>query len=350
MLRTRVCRLHAAHDLRVETDTVHAPGPGEVLVTIAAGGICGSDLHYFHHGGFGPVRVKEPIILGHEIAGTVVAVGKDVSVAEGTRVALNPSLPCHQCGYCREGLEQHCLNMRFLGSARTMPHVQGGFREHMVVDAERCVPVGDTDLSAAAFAEPLAVCLHAVNRAGPVAGKRVLVTGAGPIGSLTVAAARLSGADEIIVTDLHDAPLAVAKAMGATVTHNVTDEPDALRAESAGKGTVDVAFECSGAAPALAVALDTVRPQGTIVQVGIAGDLPVPIDRLVGKEIALVGTHRFHTEFATAARLIADRAIDVTPGLTARYKLDQAAQAFAHAGDRRRAVKVQFEFINPNGL
>lgn len=348
MTQTRVCRLYGVHDIRIETDPLAGPGPGEVLVRIAAGGICGSDLHYFHDGGFGPIRVREPIILGHEIAGTVEAVGEGVDdLAPGERVALNPSLPCHACRFCAEGRHQHCLNMRFFGSARTMPHEQGAFRERMVVPRERCVPVGDTPLEAAAMAEPLAVCLHAVGRAGAIAGARVLVTGAGPIGALTVAAARHAGAAEIIVTDLHDFPLAVARRMGASAVHNVATDPDALAALAADRGTVDVAFECSAAPAAIRGALDAVRPQGTLVQIGVAGDVPVPLNVVVAKEIALLGSHRFHPEFALAAGLIREGAIDVMPVLTGRFGLAEAGTAFALASDRRRAVKVQLDFAAP---
>ena len=144
-METRVCCLHSKGDIRVETRAVAEPGPGEALVAIATGGICGSDLHYFQNGGFGTIRVKEPMILGHEAAGTVLAVGSDVkNLTEGTRVAVNPSRPCGACIYCKDGLPIHCLNMRFNGSAMRFPHEQGLFREKIVVGAERCVPVGNS--------------------------------------------------------------------------------------------------------------------------------------------------------------------------------------------------------------
>ena len=138
---------------------------------IEAGGICGSDLHYYFDGGFGTVRLKEPMILGHEIAGTVARVGAEVAgIKAGQRVAVNPSRPCGACRYCAEGKQQHCLNMLFYGSAMRFPHVQGGFREVLVCDEAQAVPVAATMSAAqAAFAEPFAVCLHAVNRAGPPA-------------------------------------------------------------------------------------------------------------------------------------------------------------------------------------
>jgi len=342
---TKACRLYGQNDLRIETVALVEPGPGEVMVRLGAGGICGSDLHYFQDGGFGPIRVREPIILGHEAAGTIEAVGAGVALAVGQRVALNPSRPCHACLYCDEGLFQHCLAMRFNGSALRMPHEQGFFRERMVLDAAQCVPVADTtSLAAAACAEPLAVCLHALAQAPDLAGRRVMVTGAGPIGALCVALARWSGAAEIVVTDLQDLPLEVARQMGATDGINVATSPQSLTRYEADKGCIDVTFECSAAAPALRTAIVCTRPRGTIIQLGVAGDLSIPINMLVGKEIRFLGTHRFHAEFAQAVTLIASGAIDVTPMISATLPLEHAAQAMTLAGDRRRAVKVQISF------
>ena len=193
------------------------------------------------------------MILGHEIAGTVARVGAEVaSVKPGQRVAVNPSRPCGACRYCQEGKQNHCLDMRFYGSAMRFPHVQGGFREVLVCDEAQAVPVPPAMSAAqAAFAEPFAVCLHAVNRAGPLLGKRVLVTGAGPIGALTVIAARRAGALEIVATDVADAPLAAPRKVGADATVNVS-EKDALARYGADKGYFDVMFEASGNAAALA--------------------------------------------------------------------------------------------------
>lgn len=209
----RAVVIHAPKDLRIDNYPDPAPAPGEVRVKIANGGICGSDLHYYHHGGFGVVRIQQPMALGHEIAGVVAAVGDGVtSVKVGTRVAVNPSKPCGQCLHCQEGMRNQCLDMRFLGSAMRFPHVQGGFREFISVDATQAVPISDKlSLAEAAVAEPLAVCLHAGKQAGPLLGKRVLITGCGPIGALMILVSRFGGASEIVVTDVADAPLAVAK-------------------------------------------------------------------------------------------------------------------------------------------
>ncbi len=342
----RAAVLYAPKDLRIEPVPDAPLGPGEVEIRVEAGGICGSDLHYYFDGGFGTVRLQEPMILGHEIAGTVARVGADVTgVKAGQRVAVNPSRPCSQCRYCQEGKQNHCLDMRFYGSAMRFPHVQGGFREMLVCDAAQAVAVPAAMSAAqAAFAEPFAVCLHAVNRAGPLLGKRVLVTGAGPIGALTVIAARRAGALEIVATDVADAPLRVARKVGADVTVNV-GENDALARYGADKGTFDVMFEASGSAQALASGLAAVRPAGIVVQIGIAAaQISLPINMVVAKEIELRGTFRFHAEFALAVALIGGGLVDVMPLLTETIPLADARAAFEIAADCSRAMKVQLAF------
>jgi L-idonate 5-dehydrogenase len=336
--------IHAPHDLRIEEYEVAAPGPHQVLVRIRAGGICGSDLHYYHHGGFGTVRIKEPMVLGHEVAGEVVEIGAGVvRVKPGDRVAVNPSLPCGRCKFCLAGQANHCLDMRFYGSAMRFPHVQGGFRELLVCDESQAVPA-DMPAERAAFAEPLSVCLHAGRQAGPLLGQRVLVTGAGPIGALCVMVARHGGAGEIVATDLRDEPLAIVRRIGADRTLNTATDPDALAPYGADKGHFDVVFECSGSAPGLAGAISVTRPGGTIVQVGIAGaEVSVPLNVIVAKEISLRGTFRFHEEFEWAVRMLA-AGLDVGPLLTERVALADAGRAFALASDRGKAMKVQLAF------
>ncbi|MEM8958764.1 MAG: L-idonate 5-dehydrogenase [Pseudomonadota bacterium] len=343
---TRVCRLHGQGDIRIERESIAAPGPGEALVAVGVGGICGSDLHYYQDGGFGTIRVREPIILGHEASGTVLEIGSDCgAVKPGDRVAINPSRPCGVCRYCRDGLRIHCLAMRFSGSAMRMPHEQGLFRDRILVDAAQCVPVGSTvSLAEAACAEPLAVCLHARDAAGTLEGKRVLVTGAGPIGALCAGLAAEAGAAAVVVTDLCDFTLDVARRMGASETVNVGAASDAMARFEADKGWFDVAFECSAAAPAIRTAIACLRPRGVLVQVGVAGDTPVPLNFLVSKEITHIGSQRFDSEFAQAVAMIAERRIDVSQILTGRFPLERAVEAFAAAADRTSAVKIQLEF------
>ena len=342
----RAVVIHAPRDLRIDSFPDPAPGAGEVRVKIEAGGICGSDLHYYHHGGFGTVRIKQPMALGHEIAGVVAAVGAGVTgLAEGTRVAVNPSLPCGKCAYCREGLRNQCLDMRFMGSAMRDPHVQGGFREFVTVDASQAVPIAPSlSPGEAAMAEPLSVCLHAAHQAGSLLGKRVLVTGCGPIGALSILVARFGGAAEIVVTDVADAPLAVARKLGASHALNVMAEPSALDPWRAGKGTFDVLFEASGNQAALRAALDVMRPGGVIVQLGLGGEMTLPVNTLVTKELQLRGTFRFDREFELALRLMGDGMLDVKPLISAALPFEEAVAAFELASDRSRSMKVHLTF------
>ena len=348
-MRTRVARLYGARDLRVEEQEVGRPGPGKVLLAMAAGGICGSDLHYYQDGGFGPVRVREPIISGHEASGHVVEAGAGVDLAPGTLVAISPSQPCGDCDYCRKGLPIHCLDMHFIGSAMRLPHEQGMFRDLFVVPARQvhAFPEG-VSAAEAACAEPLAVCLHAVAQATELrpdlSALRVMVTGAGPIGLLVLAALRRQGARDVIVTDLTDAALERARAMGAGAMINVARDAAALEPLQDGKGQVDVIFDCSAAGPALRTAFAAIRPRGLIVQVGVTGDVTIPLNALVGKEITWRGSQRFHQEFAEAVRLIGSRAIDVRPIISHSLPLDRAREAFDLAGDRSIACKVQLTF------
>jgi L-idonate 5-dehydrogenase len=303
----RAVVIHAPKDLRIDNFPDVVPDGGEVRVKIAAGGICGSDLHYYHHGGFGTVRIQQPMALGHEIAGVVSAVGDGVSLTPGTRVAVNPSRPCGACLHCREGMHNQCLDMRFMGSAMRMPHVQGGFREYVTVDASQALPIANSlSLAEAAMAEPLAVCLHAGKQAGPLLGKRVLITGCGPIGALMIVVSRYAGAAEIVVTDVADAPLAVARTLGATKAINVSADATALDSLRAGKGVFEVLFEASGNQAALRLALDLLRPGAAIVQLGLGGEMTLPINTIVAKELQLRGTFRFDEEFELALRLMGE--------------------------------------------
>jgi len=338
--------IHAPTDLRLEEQDAGDVSPGQVMVRVSKGGICGSDLHYFNHGGFGTVRLKEPMVLGHEVAGTVVAVADDVTrVKVGDRVAVNPSRPCSRCKYCLEGLPNQCLDMRFYGSAMRNPHVQGAFRNVLLCDAVQCEKVADgVSLSLAALAEPFSVGLHGVSRAGPLLGKRVLVSGCGPIGALAIAAARVHGAAEIVVTDVVDEPLVIARKMGANLAINAATDSSWVERYSADKGTFDVMLECSGNERALRDGLEVMRPRGVVVQLGLGGDVSIPQNMVVAKELSICGSFRFHAEFALAVALINEGRVDLSPVITGSYPMADAVTAFQLAGDRKRAMKVLIDF------
>lgn len=344
----RAAVIHAAKDLRLDEREAPQAGPGEVLVRFGAGGICGSDLSYWGKGRVGDFALQEPLVLGHEISGEVEALGEGVSgLAVGQRVAVNPSRPCLHCDYCRAGRGNLCRNMRFFGSAAIYPHVQGAFSESFVCRADQAVPVPATmSFAKAAMAEPLSVALHGVRRAGELLGKRVVIAGAGPIGMLVALAARRAGAGSITITDLVDAPLALALAAGADEAINVGSQPERLAAYEANKGHFDVALEATGSPQALGSLFRVVRPGGRVVQLGMMppGDIPVPANMLMAREIDFLGAFRFAEEFHTAVDWLARDLIDVTTVMSAEMPMDALDDAFALAADRRRAIKVHLRF------
>ena len=338
---------HAAKDLRIEHQTAPDPGPGQVLIQMEAGGICGSDLHYYSHGGFGTVRLKEPMVLGHEVAGRIVELGADVSGLDvGQLVAVSPSRPCHACAFCHEGTHNHCENMRFYGSAMPFPHIQGAFRELLVADATQCAPADGLSAGEAAMAEPLSVVLHAAKHAGDLMGKRVLITGCGPIGMLAVLVARQAGAIEVVVTDIEPFILDKARKNGADTALNVAQDPQALAPYCQGKGHFDVLFECSGVAVALSAAIAAMRPRATIVQLGLGGDMTLPVQAMTAKELNFKGSFRFHAEFFAAVEMMRLGRLSVTDLITHTMPLDNAIEAFELASDRTQAIKVQLAFNN----
>ena len=334
------CRIHAKDDLRIEPAEDPQIGPGEVLIRLGAGGICGSDLHYYFEGRNGSFVIREPLIPGHEASGVVAKVGPGVTrVKPGDKIAVSPSHACGQCDYCREGREHLCRNMRFLGSASLYPHVQGMFCEYFVMGERQCYPVaGDISLGELAFAEPLAVALHAVNRGPALVGKSVLITGAGTIGCLTVIATRLAGARQITVSDVLDRPLATATAVGADRTIRADHDAAALAAPQ-----FDVAYEVSGSFAALKACVAAVKRGGTVVQVGTLPHEPLPfvVNEIMSKELDLKGAFRWGIEFDWAVDYLSSRRVDVRPLLSGQFPLQDAVKAFELAKDKTRSTKVQ---------
>jgi L-idonate 5-dehydrogenase len=337
------CTIHAALDLRLQEETPRALGPTDVLLRLGAGGICGSDLHYYKEGRVGAFVVREPLVPGHEASGVVDQVGAQVTrVKPGDRVAINPSHACGRCDYCRGGRGNLCRHMFFLGSASVFPHAQGMFRERFVMGEAQLTPITEPDISLGeiACAEPLSIGLHAIHRAGSVLGETVLVTGGGTIGCMSVMAARLAGAAQVIVCDINDRALAMARSVGAdrTVRSDQLD-PDGLAALA---DTADVAIEAAGSPAALATCLKATRRGGRIVQVGtLPAELPFPANSVMARELDYRGAFRAHLAFDWAVQAIRSRRVDVRPLISAQLPLAQAQAAFDLALDRSRSTKVQ---------
>ncbi|HWH82253.1 MAG TPA: L-idonate 5-dehydrogenase [Burkholderiaceae bacterium] len=337
---TLTCRIHGAKDLRLEDEAPTPLGAHDVEMRLGAGGICGSDLHYYQHGRVGAFVVREPLVPGHEVSGTVERIGSGVTrVAVGDKVAINPSHPCGHCDYCLGGRLNLCRNMRFLGSASVFPHVQGMFRERFVMGERQLTPIAeDISLGELACAEPLSIGLHAVHRAGNLTGKTVLVTGGGTIGCMSVIAARLAGAAWVICCDIAERPLAMATQVGAdrTIRSDQASEADLT-------DIADICIEAAGSPAALATCLKAARKGARIVQVGTlpAEGVMFPANQVMARELDYVGAFRAAHAFDWAVQYLRTRRVDVRPLLSAQIPLSRSLEAFELAGDRSRSTKVQ---------
>lgn len=334
---------HAAGDLRVQAVPQAEPAASDALIRVAFGGICGSDLHYWQHGAAGESVLTAPMVLGHEVVGTVVTAAADGSgPGAGTLVAVHPASPGLGDGTPypieRPNLSPGCT---YLGSAARVPHTEGAFATHVALPTRmlRALPAGLT-LRDAALAEPASVAWHAVSRGGPIAGRRALVIGAGPIGSLIIAVLKRAGAAEIIAVDMHERPLAAARELGATATVLATDS-DAVAAVHA-----DVVFESSGSPRGLASAVRGAGRGGRVVMVGLlpSGEQPALISLAITRELELVGSFRFTDELDEVLAALADGSLQVGPVVTDEFAAADALAAFALAADSARSGKVLLRF------
>lgn len=339
----KACFAYGEKDVRTEQRELEY-SDNDVLVKVDCGGICGSDIHYYQHGRAGMSVLKHPMVVGHEFVGIVEKAPADSMLRVGQRVAVNPSQPCNQCAYCLEGKQNLCKTMRFMGSAQFNPHVNGGFSEYVVATAAQCIPYSKVSPQVMAFAEPTAVAIHAVNVAGTLVGKKVLVIGAGPIGCLIMAAALSAGASEIVASDVSARCLELAAEMGANATFNPVETGSTDRYQANG-GYFDVVFEASGSPVAIQSTVTLTRPSGTVVQVGMgAASVEFPVMPMLVKEIKWVGSFRFINEFTTAVAWLEDGRINPLPLLSGEYEPESIEDALIAAADKSRSSKVQIKF------
>ena len=339
-------KIHGPLDLRIEDHPVDDLEPNQVEINVAIGGICGTDLHYYKHGGFGQIKLREPMILGHEVSGFISKIGSNVKkLSIGQLVSVSPSRPCNKCIFCLNGNQIQCINMKFYGSAMPFPHIQGAFREILIAEDYQCVPADGLSSEEAAMAEPLAVCLHAIKQAGNIFGQKILITGSGPIGTLCVAASRRAGAEEIIVTDISKNALTFAKSVGADRVINVLEEHDELKNYESNKGYFDIAIECSGSKQGISDSINCLKPKGTLIQLGLGGDVLIPLVLVTTKELNLRGSFRFHLEFELAVNMMKKKLINVNPLITHKLDFKSAKEAFELAmNNEEQSMKVQLSF------
>jgi len=309
------------------------PGPMDVLVAVKHVGICGSDVHYYRHGRIGDFVVEDPLVLGHESAGEVIAVGDDVeNVTVGDRVALEPGVPCLDCAACRRGEYNLCPDVRFMAT----PPIDGAFTEYIAWPAEFVYPLpANVSTREGALCEPLSVGLHAARRGNVGAGDTVLITGAGPIGMLAMEAVRVAGASTVVLSDVVPEKLDRAKARGADATVDPSSEDLAERvADITGDG-VDVVIEASGAETAIQSTTDAVRRGGTVVFVGLAaeGEVPINTHDVVNGELDVHGSFRFRNTYPAAVDLLASGNVDVEGLIDYEMPLAELAAAFERTED-----------------
>ncbi|MFI6250682.1 L-idonate 5-dehydrogenase [Streptomyces sp. NPDC051016] len=333
---------HGAGDVRVEQVDVRAPASDEAVIAVAYGGVCGSDLHYWQHGAVGESVLRAPMILGHEVSGTVVQAASDgTGPAAGTRVTVHPARRERTTVRFPDDRPNLSPGVRYLGSAARFPHAEGAFAGEVVLPAVmlRALPEA-LDLRIAALAEPAAVAWHAVSQAGDLRGKRVLVVGSGPIGTLAVAVAKRSGATEIVAVDLHAKPREIARAVGATRTLDAGDSEGIAGVDA------DVVIESSGNHRGLASAVKGATRGGTVVMVGLLpnGDQPVPIAHAITREVRLVGSFRFNDEIDEVIPALADGSLAVEPVITHTFPVDETLKALTVAADSSVSGKVLLAF------
>nr|GMC94417.1 L-idonate 5-dehydrogenase [Ipomoea batatas] len=323
-------------------------GPHEVKVRIKALGICGSDVHHFKHMRCASFVVKKPMVIGHECAGIIEEVGSQVkSLAVGDRVALEPGISCGECHLCKQGRYNLCPKMKFFGS----PPTNGSLANQVVHPADLCYKLPDNvSLEEGAMCEPLSVGVHACRRAGIGPGTRILILGAGPIGLVTMLAARAFGAPTILIADVDDRRLSFAKSLGADQTIQVTTsiqdvekEVEQIRQKSG--GIVDVSFDCVGFNKTMATALQATSSGGKVCLIGLGQtEMTVPITAASAREVDIVGIFRYRNTWPLCIEFLRSGKIDVKPLITHRFNFTQEEleQAFETSAGGGNAIKVMF--------
>ena len=305
------------------------PGPGELLVRVEACGICGSDVHGYD--GTSGRRIP-PIVMGHETAGTVAAIGPGVtSVHEGDRIAPDSTVYCGQCEYCRRGQINLCDRREVLGVSTAEYRRAGAFAQFVSVP-ERIVHrlPENLDFTHAAMIEPVAVAVHAVDLADVPKGGSALVVGAGMIGLLTQQALRVAGCPTIYVLDIDEARLKLAKQLGAAAVINAktADANAELKRLTDGRG-VDVAMEAVGSTPTIKTAVESVRKGGTVVLIGnIAPSAEIPLQVVVSRQLRLQGSAASSGEYPRCIELLARGDIDLKPLISVVAPLEEGPQWF----------------------
>ena len=311
--------LSGPKEIRLEERRVPTPASDEVLIRVTAVGVCGSDAHYYREGRIGDHVVTGPLVLGHEAAGIVVAVGADVAPGRvGQRVSIEPQRPDPTSAQSRAGRYNLCPAMEFFAT----PPIDGALAEYVVIQSifAHSVPDEISDEAAALF-EPLSVGIASAQKARITPGSSVLIAGAGPVGLVTAQVARAFGATEVIVSDIDGSRRANASTFGATrVVDPAVEDIRAL--------DVDAFIDASGAPRAVVDGIHAVRPAGTVVLVGMgASDYPLPISVIQNRELIVTGVFRYANTWPIARELVLAGLVDLDAMVTARFDLAHVEDA-----------------------
>lgn len=350
----KAAKLYGARDFRIEmVPEPAAPQAGEVVVRIGSVGVCGSDLHTYEDGRIGDTVVQEPLVLGHEFAGTVAAVGPDAydglhqPLRVGQRVAVEPALSCWHCDRCEAGHPNLCRNLGFMG---LWPD-DGALQELLTVPARGCFPLPDSlSMDEGALLEPLGVAIHAVDLAKIKIAQSVAILGCGPIGLLILKLVKLSGAGPVIALDQHEWRLETARQWGADETVNITvgDAVAAVHELTGGRGA-EVVIEAAWAGDAVGQAVSMADLGARVVLVGIPGSDQANFTHSVArrKGLTLVMVRRMKHTYPRAIALAVGGKVKLEELITHRFDLDATGDAFAlNAAYRDGIIKAMIELDN----
>jgi L-iditol 2-dehydrogenase len=323
--------LYGIGDMRLEQRPIPVPKDHQVLLKMETVGICGSDVHYLVSGRIGPFIVEKPMIIGHEASGTVLQVGKDVkSLKPGDRVAIEPGVGCRVCSFCKEGAYHLCPEMIFCAT----PPVDGNLSRYYVHDADFCYKLPDNvSLDEGALMEPLSVGVHACKRANVRFGDVVLISGAGPIGLVTLLAAKAMGATKAIITDVVDSRLKKAKEIGADYTlkieKNMSEEQIVKTIKQLLGEDPNISLDCTGVEQCVRVALQATKTGGVVTLVGLGKfEMNLPLTSALIREVDIRGVFRYNNDYPTAIELVKTGRANVKMLITHHYKIEDTLKAF----------------------
>jgi len=318
-------RLLDKYKLRIEEVDVPLLKDNEVLIKVKLAGICGSDVHSYQS--IHPFAFP-PIVLGHEFVGEITEIGKDVrGFSPGERVVIEPNIACGVCDNCRQGRYNICTNLKVIGFMED----KGGFAEYTAIPADRLLKLPDSlTWEEAVLTEPLAVAVHAVRKSNQKIGERVLIIGAGPIGLFTMQVAKRAGAKEVIITDLLNYRLKIARELGADRVINSKEEDLLSLIKKDYRGGIDLVYDCVGREETVNQAINAARKGRRIILVGVpSGELKVALHHIQNNELELIGILMYVREdFNTALSLISKKEIKVKPLITQKFNLTEIEKAF----------------------